>query len=70
MGNIISDFRNRGFFFIFREERIQLLLEGMWNKVEYALKDSPKLAGQLEECSDSKGMQSALNGRTLKHHFW
>ena len=28
------------------------LLEVIWNKVEYALKDSQKTAGQLEECSD------------------
>ena len=48
---------------------MQLLLEGMWNKVEYALKDSRKLAGQLEECSDSKLMISELNGRTVKYYF-
>ena len=41
----------------------------MWNKVEYALKDSQKLAGQLEECSYSKGMKNVLNGRTFKYHF-
>ena len=41
----------------------------MWIAVEYALKDSQKMAGQLEECSDSKGVQSGLNGRTFKCHF-
>ena len=41
----------------------------MWNKLEYALKDSPKLAGLLEECSDSKVMQNMLNGRTFKCDF-
>ena len=34
----------------------------MWNKVECALMDSQKLAGQLEACSDSKGIQSVLHG--------
>ena len=29
-----------------------------------------KLAGQLEECYDSKGIQSVLNGMTFKYHFW
>ena len=42
----------------------------MWNKVDYALKDSRKAAGQLEECSDSKGMQNVLNQGTFKCHFW
>ena len=42
----------------------------MWNKLEYVLKDSQKSVCQLEECSDSKGMQSFLNGRTFKYHFW
>ena len=48
---------------------MQLLLEGMWNKVEYDLKDSRKPAGQLEECSGSKIMQSVFNGRTFKYHL-
>ena len=46
---------------------MQSFLEVMWNKVEYALKDSLKAAGQLEQCSDSKGMQSLLNGKTFKY---
>ena len=45
------------------------MLEVMWNKVEYALKDSRKIAGQLEECSDSKVIQSVLNGQTFKYNF-
>ena len=49
---------------------MQLLIEGMWNNIEYALKDSQKLSGQLEECSDSNGMQNVLNGRTFKYNFW
>ena len=53
----------------FSEERIQSLLEVIWNKVEYYLKDPQKAAGQLEDCSDSKLTQSVLNGRTFKYHF-
>ena len=68
-GNIVAELSNIGTFGGFSEERMQSLLEGMWNKVEYALKDSRKVAGILEECSDSKVMQSLLNGSTLKHHF-
>ena len=37
---IISELRKRGTFGGFSEEIIQSLLEVMWNKVEYALKDS------------------------------
>ena len=48
---------------------MQSLLEGTWNKVEYNLKDSKKVLGQLEYFSDSKVMQSVLNGRTFKYHF-
>ena len=62
--------RKRGKFGCFSEERIQLLIEGICDKVEYALKDSQKAAGVLEECYDSKVMQSVLNGRTFKYHFW
>ena len=47
---------------------MQSFIEGMCNKIEYALKDSQKLAVQLEECSDSKGMQSVLNGRAFKYN--
>ena len=68
-GNIIADLRKRGLFGGFGEERMQLVLEGMRNKVEYALKDSRKMAGQVEECSDSKGLKSVLNGRSFKYHF-
>ena len=68
-GNIIADLRKRGTFGGFGEERMQSLLEGMWNKIEYALKDSQKSAGQLEYCSDSKGMKSVLNAGTFKYHF-
>ena len=46
------------------------MIEGIWNKVDYDFKYSRKAAGQLEECCDSKGMQSVLDGRTFKYHFW
>ena len=39
-GNIIAEFRKRGKFGGFSEESMQSLLEGMWNKIEYALKYS------------------------------
>ena len=42
----------------------------MWNQVEYALNDSRKTEGQLEELSDSKVMQSMFNGRTFKYLFF
>ena len=45
--NTISMLRNRGPFGGFSEEIIKSLLEGMWNEVEYAYKDSEKLEGQL-----------------------
>ena len=48
---------------------MQSFLEVMWNKVEYALNDSRKAAGQLEEGSYSKGMQSVSNGINFKYHF-
>ena len=41
-GNIIAELRKSGTFGGFIEERMQLLLEGMWDKVEYVLKDSKK----------------------------
>ena len=53
-GNIVAELRKRGTFGSFSEERIQSVLEGMWNKVDYDLRDSQKNSGQLEECSDSK----------------
>ena len=62
---IHSELRKRGTSGGFREERMHLLLEGMWNKVVYTFKDSPKAAVQLEDCSDSKVMQSILNERTF-----
>ena len=33
------------------------------------MKNSQKFAGQLEECSDLKGVQSELNGMTFKYNF-
>ena len=63
--NIVAELRKRRIFGAFIEERMQLVLEGMWNEVEYALKDSRKMSGQLKECSDSKVMKSVLNGRNL-----
>ena len=44
-GNIIAELRKRGTFGRFSEERMQLLLEVIWNKVEYSLKDPQKSAG-------------------------
>ena len=69
-GNILSELRNRLKFCGFSDESMQLLLEEMWNKVQYALKYSKKSAGQLEECSDSKVIQSVFNGRNLNTIFW
>ena len=51
-GSIVAELRKRGTFGGFSEHRTQSSLEGMWNKVEYALKDSRKIADQLEECYD------------------
>ena len=65
LGNIAVELRKRGTFGGFSEEMMQSFLEGMWNKVEYALKDSRKSAGQLEECSYSKLMKCVLNGSTF-----
>ena len=48
---------------------MQSVLEGMWNKVEYALRDSQKIAGQLEECSYSKLIVSVLNGSNFKYIY-
>ena len=53
-GNMVEQLRKRGTFGGFSEEKMQSLLEGKWNKVEYYLKYSQKAAGQLEECSYSK----------------
>ena len=68
-GDIISEFRKRGRFGGVSEYRMQLLLEEIYNKVEYDLKDPKKSAGQLKECSDSKVVQSVFNGRTLNNIF-
>ena len=69
LGNIVAELRKRGNFGNFSEEMMQSVPKIMWNKVEYALKDSRKMACQLEECSDSKGVKSGLNGRTFKYDF-
>ena len=69
-GNIIEQLSRRGKSVGFSGERMRSLLEGIWNKVEYGLRDSLKSAGLFEECSDPKVMQSVLNGRTFKYHFW
>ena len=53
----------------FREDGMHLLLERMWDQIEYILKDSPKAARQFEDCSDSKVIQSILNERTFKYHY-
>ena len=47
LGNIIADLRKSGTFGGFIEERMQSLLEGMWAKVEYALKDSKKIGRSI-----------------------
>ena len=67
-GNIVVELSKRENFGSFSEYRIKLLLYVMWNKVEYDLNDSRRVAGQLEECSGSKLMQSVLNERTFKYH--
>ena len=38
-GSIVVELRKRGTFGGFSEYKMQSFLEGMWNKVEYALKD-------------------------------
>ena len=38
-GSIVEELRKREKFGGFSEDRMQSFLEGMWNKVEYALKD-------------------------------
>ena len=47
-GNIVAELRKRGTFDDFSEEKMQSLLEGMWNNVEYAFKVSQKATGKLE----------------------
>ena len=51
-GNIVAELRKRGKFGDFSEEKMQSLLEGMWNNVEYAFKVSQKATGKLEYFSD------------------
>ena len=67
--NIIAQLRKGGTFGGFSEKMIQLLLERMQNKVEYALNDSPKAAGKLEVCYNSQVMKSLFNLSTFKYNF-
>ena len=39
LGNTIAELRKSGTFGGFNEESMQLLLEGMWDKVQYALRE-------------------------------
>ena len=39
-GNIVAELRKRGTLGGLSDLRMKLALEGMWNKVEYALKDT------------------------------
>ena len=48
-GNIVAELIKIGTFVCFSEERMQSLLEVMWNKVESALKDSREMTSQLED---------------------
>ena len=50
--NIVADLRKRRTFGGFSKKRIQSVLAVMRNKIEHDLKDSQKMAGQLEERSD------------------
>ena len=59
----------RGTFGGFSAEMMQLVIAGIWNKADYAPKDSQKMEGKFEESSYSKVIQSVLNGRTFKYHF-
>ena len=45
------------------------VIDGMLNKVEYALKNSRNMIVHLEEYSASKVLQSGLNVRTFKILF-
>ena len=49
LGGIIAESRKRGIYDDFGEERMQLVLEGIWNKVKNDLKYSQKMEGQLED---------------------
>ena len=68
-GNTVAELRKRAASGSFSEEMMQSVLKDMCNKVEYALKDSRKIASQLEECSNSKLNENVLNGKTFKYHF-
>ena len=68
-GNIVAELRKRGTFGSFSEDRIQLLLEVIWNKVENDLNYSRKDSGKLEECFDSKLIQSVLSGKSFSYHL-
>ena len=46
-GNIVAELRKRRKFGGFSGERVHSVLGGMWDKVDYASKDSRKMAGQL-----------------------
>ena len=48
LGNDVEELRKRGTVGGFSEEIIQSFLEGMWNKVDFDLKDKPKAAVQLK----------------------
>ena len=69
-GNIFAELRKRAASGSFIEESMQSVLEDMCNKVEYAMRDSRKIASQLEECSYSELMQNVLNVRTFKYHVF
>ena len=60
-GNLVAELRKRGTFGGFSEEKMQSLIELMWYKAEYTLKNPQEAADQLEYCSDSKLLQSLLN---------
>ena len=49
LGKIVAWLRKILIFGGFSYYRMQSLIEGIWNKVEYALKNSLKAAGRLEE---------------------
>ena len=41
-GNTVAELRKRGIFGGFSKDRMQLVLERVWNKVKHDLKDSQK----------------------------
>ena len=70
LGHIVSELIKIGTFGSFSEQMMQQVLEGMWNKVEYDLKDSPKMAGQLEECYDFKRNSKCVEWKDFSISFW